>query len=173
MTLRQTNHNSHFLLAPLPILAREHQNTTVGGRTLNFYRSVMFRFRAASCADLGMSKETAMRRGLSLRARTTFFQPVTSLCSEVASWPNQSGVSGAGQVPKREHLFPAVHQKVAMLSQRARCGHTRQRRTWLTARRSQSAPLNSGSPANVSLRMRPLWSSWTKSVTAKFDQGAI
>ena len=57
MTQREANYYSHFFLDPALLSAREHKNTTVQFRTLNFHLPREFRFRAASCSKLGTRRD--------------------------------------------------------------------------------------------------------------------
>jgi hypothetical protein len=79
----------------------------------------------------------------------------------VASCPNQTGGRRSRPVPRREHVFPTVHQKseTALRLRRARCGRARQQPNWLIEPTSANAPRNSGSQASANHPSMPSWSS--------------
>lgn len=90
---------------------------------------------------------------------------VVALCGGVSCCANQAGGRAARPVPNREHLFPAVHQIPGAASQSllARCGRARRLPSLPSARRSPSAPQNSGSQVSARRRSTPSWPSSTKS----------
>lgn len=159
--------NSHFLLAPKPSLARRYSNTTLALRTLNIYRSVMFRLRATSCPDLGMRGETAIRRGLLREALTTFFQPVTRLCLGVSSCPaNQASRFRGCPVPFVEQ---SSHSKKTLASSEqlfGRSGRSSRRSISRNARAARNGRPISTSRATAILRWERSLSSSRKSAAS-------